>query len=313
MKKTIILVLLLSYITTWRAAYAAEQAMQDLRAIITQTTALSDDFEQQEQLYLNSIRIALDPAYLDLPVAERKNIDKINEQFKKLHAEIGNTFIPILPQENIEKLKFIIAEAIKAINSTKIKKIGGEIFKKRVQFIISSLMNIKPNQTAKENEIRFQWIKPLYLDNQFLTPDLKKKMFEMFNNENYSRWLSGTKKMTLKIAPANGILIEEPVTPEPTEPTLPQQPEQSIQPITSETTTETLTLSDSAQQRLNQRKLPAIPNTPPAPSNKTPQNIPAAQPSAQPVAPSITSPATKVENIPTDVRKVGLTDRKSVV
>src|SRR5438105_14558822 len=124
--------------------------MQDLRTNITQTTALSDDFEQQEQLYLNSIRIALDPAYLDLPVAERKNIDKINEQFKKLHAEIGNTFIPILPQENIEKLKFIIAEAIKAINSTKIKKIGGEIFKKRVQFIISSLMNIKPNQTAKE-------------------------------------------------------------------------------------------------------------------------------------------------------------------
>lgn len=307
MKKAIALTLLLSYITTWHAN-AAEQAMKDLRTIIAQTTALSDNPEQQDQLYFNTIRIALDPAYLDLPVAERKNIDKINEQFKKLYAELGNTFIPILPQENIEKLKFIVAQAIKTINSAQIKKIGGEVFKKRVQFIISSLMTIKPNQTAQENEIKFQWIKPLYIDNQFLTADLKKKMFEIFNNENYSRWLAGTKKMALKVAPTNGILIDEPTNPEPTEPTSPQQPEQSIQPITTETSTETLTLSDSAQQRLNQRKLPAIPNTPPASlPAKTPQNIPVAQPSTQPAAPSITPPATKVENIPTDVRKVGLT------
>lgn len=308
MRKAVVLTLLLSCITPWRVTHCAEQAMQDLRTIITQTTPLSDDAEQKEQLYFNTIRIALDPAYLDLPVAERKNIDQINEQFKKLHVELGNKLIPILPQENIEKLKFIAAEAIKTINSAQIKKVGGEIFKKRVQFIISSLMSIKANQTAKENEIKFQWIKPLYLDNQFLTTDLKKKMFEIFNNENYSRWLSGTKKMMLKVAPANGILIDEPVTSEPTESTPSQQPEQSIQPVTTESSTETLTLSDSAQQRLNQRKLPAIPNTPPATlPAKTPQNTPVAQPIAQPVAPAVMPAAEKAANISTDIRNIGQT------
>lgn len=210
MKKCFIIAFLLFYLNTSHTVRASEQALQDLRNIITRATEIENDPAKQEQLYLDDIRILLDPVYLDLPIAERNTIDKINDRFAQLHIKIGNTFIPILSQENIEQLKQMVAEAVKTIHSPKIKKIGGEIFKKRVQFMIASLMSISANQSTTENEIKFQWIKPLYMDNQFLTPDLKKKMFKMFNNEDYQKWLASTKKLTLKVAPTQSVSTSEP-------------------------------------------------------------------------------------------------------
>lgn len=217
MKKFFTIIFLLFCFNTSHMIYAAEQAIQDLRAIVTQTTEISNDPSNQEQLYLNYIRILLDPAYLDLPVADRKTIDTMEDQFKQLHVKIAENFIPILPHENIETLKQLVSQAIKTIHSTKVGKIGEETFKTHVQVIIASLMSISPKQKSVEDQIKFQWIKPLYIDNQFLTTEWKKKLFDIFYNENYQKWHNRTKKLTLKTAPAQGVSAAESASTESTE------------------------------------------------------------------------------------------------
>lgn len=292
MKKLHIVFFLLFFFITQKPIYGMEQAKKDLQAIVAQTLQLPNDPSYYQQRYLNCIRILLDPAYMDLPTTDRKQIDTIEDQFKNLHVLIGKTFIPVFPEENIEQLKQVIAEAINTIHSTKINKTGGVVFKKHVQTVIKTLMTINAPQTATENQIKLQWIKPFYINNQFLTADLKKKLFDIFNNANYQKWLTTTKKMVLQttstpdasIVKLPQVKFDKPILPQPSE-----QP--AKQSITTEKTSETLTLSGEAQQRLNaaqQRKLPQTPKTQPV-TPQSPQIAPETTPQPTPATPETSS------------------------
>jgi outer membrane biosynthesis protein TonB len=293
-KKLTIIFLLLSIIP--HLSYASEESMQDLRNALTQTKYLSADSDsEQQELYILSIRILLDPAYLNVSATDRKAIDALDTQFKQLHTKIGKTFVPIFSPENMQTIKQLIAEALKTINSTKINKTGGVLYKNRIQTLIKTLMSIASSQNATENQIKYQWIKPFYLDNQFLTTDLKKKLFDVFNNDNYQKWFAASKRMLLK---TNDILSDlvtiQPAAPAPT----PSSEQSSEKPVPAEQITETLTLSADAKKRLQtaeQRKLPPIPKTAPAvekPVEKAAQPV-TEKPIEKAVTESIETPKTE--------------------
>jgi len=183
-----------------------QQEAQDLRAIVLHIEQQSStDTVDKETLYLDCLRALLDPAYIDLSVKERKSIDAINEQFKKLHASIGRTFMPILSQEGIDALKLLIAKSLETIYSPMVGKPGGVSLKNHIEFVLKTIMSINPNQTITENQIKFQWIKPLYIDNQFLTTNSKKKLLDIFNNQNFQRWQASVRNFSFKVSSPNTI------------------------------------------------------------------------------------------------------------
>ena len=150
-------------------------------------------------LYLDCVRVLLDPAYMELPLADRKAIDTINDRFKSLHSIIGRTFMPIFSQEYVDELKLLIAKGFGVIYSPEVGKSGGISLKNHIEFVIKTLMTISPNQTPTENQIKFQWIKPLYLDNQLLTADAKKTMLSLFYSFDFQRWQAAVRTFTLKL------------------------------------------------------------------------------------------------------------------
>lgn len=240
-------------------------------------------------LYLDCVRVLLDPAYMDVSPTDRKAIDKINDQFKNLHAIIGRTFMPIMSQESIDTLKLLVAKALETISSSAaIGKAGGVAFKNHVEFVLKTLMTIIPKQTLIENQIKFQWIKPLYLDNQFLTGDLKKKCLDKFNSSDFQRWQAGIRNFTLKISsPIEPIVpvsipmvspvvpVQMPVVENPSEKN--QVPEEIV---------ETLTLPD-----IRKRPLPKIPQPQPVATSTITKQVPE---KAATVQRSIPAPATSV-------------------
>jgi hypothetical protein len=178
-----------------------QQEADLLRTIITNTEQqmLAIDDVSKEMLYLNYVRALLDPAYLDLSTQERKSIDTFNNQFKKLHTTIGNKFVPILSQEGIDALKLLVAKSLETISSPLSGKTGGVSFKNHVESVLKTMLSIGANQTLIENQIKFQWIKPLYTDNQFLTSAMKKKLFDIFNNQHFQRWQAATRNVLFKV------------------------------------------------------------------------------------------------------------------
>ncbi len=182
-------------------AQRRQQEADTLRSIIMniEQQLSSADTANKEILYLNYIRALLDPAYLDLSAKERKSIDTFNDQFKKLHAIIGNKFVPILSQDGINTLKLLVAKSLETIASPLTGKTGGVSFKNHVESVLKTLMTINPNQTLTENQIRFQWIKPLYTDNHLLTNTAKKKLLDIFNNQHFQRWQASIRTLSFKV------------------------------------------------------------------------------------------------------------------
>ena len=209
-----------------------QQEASELRNLAAQAVNMPlYDLATREGLYLDCIRILLDPAYLDLSVADRKTIDKINENFKHIHTVIGKLFMPVLPQEGIDTLRFLVAKAMETIHSDAVKRPGGVAFKNHVEHVIKSLMTIHPNQPPTENKIKFQWIKPLYLDNPLLSAHAKKSLFALFNNGNYQRWLAGTRDFRLQLASPATINAMPDTTPEIVAmPVIEVEPVQPIEP-----------------------------------------------------------------------------------
>lgn len=198
-------------------AQRKQQEAQSLRSIILHIEQIPTNTADKDALYLDYIRTLLDPAYMDLSPKERKSVDSINEQFKKLHETIGRTFMPVLSQEGIDTIKLLVAKALETISSPAAGKSGGAAFKNHIEFVLKTIMTINPNQTTTENQIKFQWIKPLYFDNQFLTADLKRRLLAIFNNGNFQRWQASIRNFTFKVATpiaaptATPIPVEAPV------------------------------------------------------------------------------------------------------
>lgn len=273
-------------------AQRKQQESLDLISIITQTEQqLADKMADKGTVYCNCIRILLDPAYMELSAADRKRVATINEQFKKLHSSIGKTFVPVLSQEEFETLKLLTAKALETIASPTIGKTGGVMFKNNVEFVLKTIMPINKNQTLIENQIKFQWIKPLYLDNQFLTPATKKKLFDLFNNENFQRWQASTRTMTLKLSPSPKLASPAPTSIEPS-PITTQKSEQPAPTSVITSPTKTPTVTTSLQSVVTQEGTAPTPfeiiePQPAAPQQPTPspQQAPEPQPAPQPVEP----------------------------
>jgi len=181
-------------------------------------------------LYSHYIWVLLNPAYLDLSTADRKHIDAFHEQFKKLHASIGKTFIPLFSPEEINGLQLLTAKSLETISSPLSGKTGGVKFKNHIESVLKTIMSINRNQTLTENQIKYQWIKPLYTDNHFLTPATKARLFNLFNNENFQRWQASTRNMTLKITSSPYLAQPTPATIEPS--VIPPTPQPIIEEIT---------------------------------------------------------------------------------
>lgn len=231
------------------------QAADLLRTAIAQTAELSQNEATRSIVYIDYIRILLDPAYLELAVSDRKIVDKMNDQFKNLHTVIGKTFMPVLPEEGFSMLKFLVARALETIHSTAIKQTGGIAFKNHVELVIKSLMTIQQSQSLVENQIKFQWIKPLYLDNDMLTADLKKKLFDLFGNNNYQRWYVGAKNYTLKTAtPINTPAAQAPVIETPS--SLPETSKPEHKPIVISLQPPRLTVTETSEDIIKTRPLP---------------------------------------------------------
>lgn len=284
-----------TFMHTKSSQHHEQQAIQGLRAELSRIDSIPSDSANREALYLDYIRILLDPAYLELPLADRKTVDTIYNQFKNLHATIGKTFMPILPQEGINNLKFLVAKAIDTIHSPAIRQAGGITFKNRVEFIIKSLMSIGQNQNSTENQIRFQWIKPLYLDNDMLTADSKKKLFNLFDNSNYQRWYVSTKNLTLKTAPSSSATAPA-IIPDTSEPVITSVPTPHI-PLKHEPLT--ITEKEEIISVKPKRPLPQTPTTTTTittqPSLPTPSTKPMPKPPVQPKLP-VQQPATEEKN-----------------
>jgi len=240
-------------------AQRKQQEADTLRAIVA-------NIEQQisapgtvstETLYLNYIRALLDPAYLDLSAKDRKSIDTFNEQFKKLHAAIGNKFIPILSPDGIDTLKLLVAKSLETISSPLAGKTGGVAFKNHIEFVLKTIMTIGANQTLTENNIKFQWIKPLYTDNQLLSNAMKKKLLDIFNNQHFQRWQASTRNLSLKLLNTTASAGQAPIVTQ--VPTVTQAPIITEAPLIriqgpktqeiSEEISETLPMPQRRQQR----------------------------------------------------------------
>lgn len=278
------------------------QPAQALRDISIRTFELSKNPTHHERVYVDYVRILLDPAYLNLAPADRKLIDNISNQFKKLHATLVKTFMPILSQEDIDVLKTLVAQALETIHSSTIRKVGGIAFKNHVEMVIRSLMTIGQNQNSVENQIKFQWIKPLYLDNGHLSADMKKKLFSLFDNNNYQRWYVSTKNAVLKVAPSSETPVIDSVpstmptiTPEPTAENIPLRYAPLIVVTEEEETVETLPMPKRAPQTKTEKPKPIHPYakpttpTPSTPTRKAP-STPISKPSAPSIPPKKTSP-----------------------
>lgn len=255
----------------------ATQPTQTLRDLSIRASQMAENPANYEKVYVEYIRILLDPAYLNLSATDRKLIDNVNNHFKKLHTTIAKTFMPILPQENIDLLKILIAQALETIYSPATRKVGGIAFKNHVEMIIKSLMTIGQNQNSIENQIKFQWIKPLYLDNKHLSADMKKKLFSLFDNTNYQRWYISIKNAVLKIAPSH----ESPSN-DLTSPTIPSIiPEPAAENISlryaplivtteEEESVETLPMPKPKPQIKTETSIPKYPSVKPTTAAQTP-------------------------------------------
>ena len=178
-----------------------QQEAQYLRASVVHIEQQKPtDAAGKEALYLDYIRALLDPAYQELSPKERKSIDTINDHFRRLHGIIGKHFVPVLSQSGIDALKLLVAKALETISSPALGRSGGAAFKNHIELVLKTIMTVHPNQTSTENQIKFQWIKPLYFDNQFLTADMKKKLLNIFNSDNFQRWQASIRNLTFKVA-----------------------------------------------------------------------------------------------------------------
>ena len=191
-----------------------KQEAQYLRSVVLHIEQQSPttDAASKEALYLDYIRALLDPAYMELSTKERKSIDTINDQFRRLHGIIGKNFVPVLSQDGIDTLKLLVAKALETISSPAAGRSGGAAFKNHIEFVLKTIMTVNPNQSSTENQIKFQWIKPLYFDNQFLTADMKRKLLGIFNSDNFQRWQASIRNLTFKVVlPVEAPMVSEPM------------------------------------------------------------------------------------------------------
>jgi len=252
-------------------AQRRKQEADTLRAIVAniEQQISAPDTVSTETLYLNYIRALLDPAYLDLSAKDRKSIDTFNDHFKKLHAAIGNKFIPILSPDGIDTLKLLVAKSLETISSPLAGKTGGVAFKNHIESVLKTIMSINANQTLTENNIKFQWIKPLYTDNQLLSNAMKKKLLDIFNNQHFQRWQASTRNLSLKLLNTTASAGQAPIAIQ--APIITEAPLIRIQGPKDQEISEEISETLPMPQRRQQRK--AEPQQKPAAKTPTVQRV----------------------------------------